>query len=124
MSTVKVEKMCVVALYVSDLEKSKAFYADRLGFEFSETMGPGILMKGGGNTFYIEGGYTKREKVSAKEANACPCFGVEGGLREAFEKLQKADVTIVSKFQEFTPTFAFFRIADPDGNVFELAGKP
>jgi catechol 2,3-dioxygenase-like lactoylglutathione lyase family enzyme len=124
MPTIQFEKMHAIVLYVSDLTKAKAFYIEHLGFEFCETMGSGIVMKGGGVLIFIEGGYTKRETVPAMEADVSVCFNVKGGVREAFEKLQKANVTIAAKYQEVEPGFAFFRFADPDGNVFEISGEP
>jgi hypothetical protein len=45
-------------------------------------------------------------------------------VKDAFEKLADAEVKIVSDYEEFSPDFAFFRIADPDGNKIEFAGKP
>jgi len=124
MPTIQFKEMCSIIVYVSDLDKSKAFYTDQLGFEFSEKMGSGIVLQGGGVRIFIEGGYTKRETVPAKETDVAVCFDVKGGVRAAFEKLQKAGVKMPVKYQEVEPGFAFFRMSDPDGNVFEIAGEP
>lgn len=124
MSTIQLQQMHAIVLYVSDLERAKAFYTDQLGFEFGETMGAGIVMRGGGVLLFIEGGYTKREKAPAHEVDVSVCFNVKGGVRGAFEKLQKAGVTMATEYQEVEPGFAFFRLADPDGNVFEISGQP
>ena len=45
-------------------------------------------------------------------------------MKNAYEKLNAAGVTVVEDYQEFAPTFGAFRIADPDGNVIEFASKP
>lgn len=124
MPTIQFAQMHAIILYVSDLEKAKAFYSEQLGFEFTESMGSGILMKGAGVLLFIEGGYTKRAIIPAKEADVSVCFNVKGGVRGAFEKLQKAGVTMVVKYEEIEPGFAYFRMADPDGNVFEISGEP
>lgn len=123
MPTIQFAQMHAIILYVSDLEKAKAFYSGHLGFEFTQSMGSGILMKGAGVLLFIEGGYTKRASIPAMEADVSVCFNVKGGVRDAFEQLQKANVTIVVKYQEIEPGFAFFRMAEPDGNVFEISGK-
>ena len=124
MSTIQIEKMHAIVLYVSDLKKTQAFYAEQLGFEFGETMGEGIVMTGGGVLLFMEGGYTKRERIPAREADVSVCFNVKGGVRGAFERLKQSGVTIATEYQEVEQGFAYFRMADPDGNVFEISGEP
>ena len=124
MPTIQFEKMHAIILYVSDLKKAQAFYTDQFGFEFCEAMGSGIVMKGGGVLLFIEGGYTKREDVSARVSDVSVCFNVKGGVRGAFERLKQSGVTIAAEYQEVEQGFAYFRMADPDGNVFEISGEP
>ena len=124
MSTIQLEKLHAIILYVSDLKKAQGFYTDHLGCEFCEKMGAGIVMKGGGTILFLEGGYAKRETVPDKEADVSVCFNVKGGVRGAFENLKNASVTMVVDYQELEADFAFFRFADPDGNVFEISGTP
>ncbi|HHH76049.1 MAG TPA: hypothetical protein ENL03_03375 [Phycisphaerae bacterium] len=64
MSKVKVHNMNALAIYVTDLDKSKAFYIDQLGFEEGEEMQPGILLRSGDVTLYIEAARTKRKSES------------------------------------------------------------
>ena len=45
-------------------------------------------------------------------------------VKAAWGRLSELDVTVVEPYQEFAPTFAMFRIADPDGHVLEFAGTP
>jgi hypothetical protein len=52
-----------------------------------------------------------------------PCFASDS-VREAYETLKEAGVKFVEDYNQSTDTFAMFRIADPDGNVIEFAGKP
>ena len=124
MSTIELKKMHAIIVYVSNLKLAQAFYTQHLGFEFCEAMGAGIVMKGGGVLVFIEGGYTKRENIPARETDVSVCFNVNVGVRGAFEKLQNANVTIIVKYVELEPGFAYFRMADPDGNVFENSGEP
>ena len=124
MPTIQFEKMHAIILYVSDLGKAKAFYTEHLGFEFSGMMGSGMLLKGGGVLIFMEGGYTKRANIPATEADVSVCFNVKDGVRGAFEKLQQVGVTMAATYQEVEPGFAYFRFADPDGNVFEISGAP
>jgi catechol 2,3-dioxygenase-like lactoylglutathione lyase family enzyme len=123
MPVIKVTGLNVLAIYVSDLEKAKEFYRDILGFEESGAMDPGFCMVSGDLTIYLEPGREECNKPPDKYAEVCPCFATEG-LNEAYDKLCDAGVKIVAEYQEFSPEFAMFRIADPDGNKIEFAGAP
>lgn len=123
MSKVKVRDMNVLAVYVNDFEKAKAFYIEQLGFEESEEVSPGILLQSGDVTLYMEGGRKKRESGLREYSEFSPCFSTDS-VKETFEVLKASDVKIVEEYQEFAPTFALFKIADPDGNLIEIAGKP
>jgi catechol 2,3-dioxygenase-like lactoylglutathione lyase family enzyme len=121
MPTTVVEELNVLALYVEDMEKTRAFYAEHLGFEHVENIDPGILMKAGEVALYIEGGHAGNGPSAL--AGYCPCFAA-ASVRSSYEALSAAGVTISAPFQEFGPSFALFRIADPDGNQIEFAGAP
>ncbi len=47
MSRIEIRGINVLAVYVSDLERSKAFYTEILGFEEGDEVDPGILLKSG-----------------------------------------------------------------------------
>jgi lactoylglutathione lyase len=123
MSLIKCLGVEVVAIYVSDLEEAKNFYCQRLGFIESQKMDPGVVLKAGDTTFYLEGGRTKRSGQSLQEAETCVCLAVES-IQSAFQTLDDNEVTIVTPYKEYSPDFAMFRISDPAGNVIEFAGKP
>ncbi|MFH1515611.1 MAG: hypothetical protein ABIG42_09150 [bacterium] len=76
MSTIKVNGLQVIAVYFSEIEKSKSFYCE------------------------------------------------ESGFPSAFLNLKNSGVEMVSEYIEYAPTFAMFRIVEPDGNVLEFAGEP
>ena len=123
MSTAKVLGLNVVAVYVTDVQHSRAFYMEQLGFEEGEEMSPGILLRAGDVTLYLEGGRRARESKVRRFPEVSPCFAVDG-VRESYEALKNSGVGIVEGYQEFAPTFALFKIADPDGNFIEIAGEP
>ncbi|MDP6354987.1 MAG: VOC family protein [Planctomycetota bacterium] len=65
MSTITVQGLNVLAVYVTDIEISESFYRDHLGFERTQEMPPGILIKSGELTLYLESNRrTKRPKLS------------------------------------------------------------
>lgn len=124
MATVQVTDLCVVTAYVTDLDRSKAFYAKHFGFKEGNAMPPGVIMRAGNVALYLEGGRYRRESDASQETALGFTFSLREGLKEAYQKLQQTDVDMVGTFQECSPSFAFFQIADPDGNIIELAGKP
>ncbi len=99
------------------------FYTERLGFEKGEDMSPGVLLRAGDVTLYLEPGRKTRESASREFPEFSPCFASES-VKQSYEVLKSAGVTIVEDYQEYGPTFALFKIADPDGNLIELAGQP
>jgi catechol 2,3-dioxygenase-like lactoylglutathione lyase family enzyme len=123
MSALKVNGLQVLAVYCSDLERSKSFYRDILGFGDEQEMPPGALLFQDGITLYLEPGRVPAEKGALKHPEICPCFGTES-IKNAFQSLKDAGVKIVTEYTEYAPTFAMFRVADPDGNVIEFAGEP
>lgn len=124
MATINVSGLCVVAAYVTDLERAKDFYMRHLGFKEGDPMPPGVILRAGESTLYLEGGRKRREGAALRQAELGFTFSVREGLKEAYAKLRDADVPLVGAYEEFSPSFGFFRIADPDGNVIEIAGKP
>ena len=123
MPTVVVNDMHVLAIYVTDLEKSEAFYSEHLGFKKIQDMSPGILMKAGEITLYLEAGRAEDRDKSSSTTGFCPCFATDS-IKTSFEAISDTGIPIASSYQEFDPSFAFFRIRDPEGNLIEFAGTP
>lgn len=122
MPTVTVKGLNVIAIYVADLERAKSFYINELGFVPSQEMPPGILLTAGDLTIYIEGGRTSKvDSYNAAELH--PCFATDS-VKASYLALKEKGVKIVTDYIEYAPTFALFRIADPDGNTIEFAGHP
>lgn len=122
MAGIKVKDMNILAVYVTDIERAKAFYIELLGFEECEKVTPGILMRSGDVTLYMEGGREQKSE-SRKFSEFSPCFDTKS-VRQTYEILKSSGVKVVEEYQEFAPTFALFKILDPDGNLIEFAGTP
>lgn len=123
MATITVKDLNVLAIYVTDLARSATFYSDHLGFEKCEEMEPGILMKAGEVTLYLEACRENERSGKATTAEFIPCFATDS-IKGAYESLKAAGIPISTEYQEFAPTFALFRVSDPDGNQIEFAGTP
>jgi catechol 2,3-dioxygenase-like lactoylglutathione lyase family enzyme len=121
---IQVRSLSVVAVYVSDLTRARAFYEGLLGFDFAEEMDPGVLLRAGDVMLYVEPGRVPRGRGPGREAETAPCFAIQDGVKSAYAALSGAGVTIVQEYVEYSPTFAFFCAADPDGNRIEFAGTP
>lgn len=125
MSTIATTGLNVIAVFVSDLARAKTFYTDQLGFKHGQDMDPGVLLEAGDLSLYLEGGREPRDAgaASAGVAEVCPCLAV-ASVQGAHDALAAAGVTIALPLKQFGYQFAMFRFADPDGNVFEIAGTP
>jgi catechol 2,3-dioxygenase-like lactoylglutathione lyase family enzyme len=123
MATTTVRDLNVLAVYVTDLNRSVEFYGKHLGFTKVEDMEPGVLMSAGPVSLYLEANRTMKRADSAPAAEFSPCFATDS-VRASYEALKAAGVRVVLRYSEVAPAFAVFRIADPDGNLIEFAGKP
>ncbi len=123
MATTTVRDLNALAIYVTDLERSADFYRKHLGFEVSGDMPPGVLMKAGSVTLYLEADRKAKRTESQPLAEFSPCFATDS-VKASHDALRAAGVRIVTAYQEYGPAFALFRIADPDGNLIEFAGTP
>lgn len=122
MSTINVKGLNVIAVYVSDLERAKNFYSNELGFVQTQELPPGLLLSAGDITIYLEAGRSAKNDI-LKVTEFSPCFETES-VKGSYEALKESGVKIISGYEEYGPEFALFRIADPDGNLIEFAGKP
>jgi len=112
-----------IAIYVTDLARAKEFYTKILGLkEMSEVPG-GVFLDAGGETIYLEGGRKKQSNPGLEITTISPAFKVES-VKSAFNFFSEKNIEIIQEYVEYAPTFAMFRIADPDKNVLEFAGKP
>lgn len=119
-----------IVLYVRNLERSVAFYRDVLGFHPVFDGGPGFpaaaFSSASGRTHHelllIEVGEDATPQPSGRHIGLYH-FGLKVGdsddeLRQALERLQEAEVTVVGA-SDHTVTHSLY-ILDPDGNEIEL----
>ena len=89
----------VITFYVSDLEASKEFYTEKLGFEVTDKMDPGLLLQSNGVSVYLEAGRSPKSDLTHSQCEVSPCFGTES-IKESFEELKSLNVTVVSDYVE------------------------
>ena len=122
----KIQELGHAVLYVRDLERSRHFYREVLGFpEIGDAM-PGAAAFGGGRTHHelllIEVG-TDAQPIPAGRHVGLYHLGLKIGttddeLRAAVHELEAAGVTLVGA-SDHTVTHSLY-IQDPDGNELEL----
>jgi len=123
MTGIHVRGLQVLTVYVSDMTESVNFYTTVLGFKKSGEMPPGVTLTSGELMLYLEPGRKAKNAHREKLSEISPCFDVES-VREAWDAAVLLGATAVQEYTEYTREFAMFKIADPDGNVIELAGNP
>lgn len=120
----QIKELGHVVLYVTDLERSAAFYRDVLGFP-QVTKEHGVAMFSAGRTHHelllIEIGGSP--KPPGRPQPGLYHIGFKIGdtpedLRKAYRELQEKDVTIIGS-SDHGVTHSLY-ILDPDGNELEL----
>ena len=122
----EVKELGHIVLYVRDLERSRRFYSEVLGWKQIATMGGMAALFSSGRTHHelllIEVGDTAAP-VPAGRRLGLYHFGLKVGetddeLREALETLRREDVPIIG-MTDHGVTHSLY-IADPDSNEIEL----
>jgi catechol 2,3-dioxygenase-like lactoylglutathione lyase family enzyme len=121
---VNVRGIGIIAIHVSDLDRSVSFYRKMLGFvEGEQMLEPGVTLTAGDLSIYLVPGSPAVERVPLSGPELSLCM-VARGVRECHRKLKDAGVKIVAEFEEASPYFSSFSFADPDGNLLEIWGQP
>jgi catechol-2,3-dioxygenase len=122
----EVKELGHIVLYVRDLERSRRFYGEVLGWKQIATMGGMAALFSSGRTHHelllIEVGDTAAPVPDGRRVGLYH-FGLKVGetdneLREALETLRREDVPIIG-MTDHGVTHSLY-IADPDGNEIEL----
>jgi len=123
MSRINVKGLQVLSAYVSDLDRSVKFYTEILGFRKIGEVPPGLTLRSGDLTLYLEPG--RQSKVAEPEnySEFSPCFETES-VKATHRILKDLGVSICEDYREYSPELAMFKITDPDGNMIEFAGNP
>jgi len=121
----KIHELGHVVLYVSDLERSRRFYCDTLGFPEIVSEMPGAVLFTTGRTHHelllIGIGGAPRPKQAPEPGLyhiGLKIGNTDEELRQAMKKLEVAGVTIIGT-ADHTITHSLY-ILDPDGNELEL----
>lgn len=122
----QVHELGHIVLYVSDLEASRHFYRDVLGFHEIDSMGAGAAVFGSGRTHHelllIQVG-TDAQPIPPGRRLGMYHFGLKIGttddeLRAAIVELRAAGVELQG-MSDHTVTHSLY-LSDPDGNEIEL----
>ena len=111
-------KLEFASLQVRDLEVSKAFYTDMLGFEVSEMSNPNACIfkyKKGEASFAIR---TPIGNIDGKELGVGTLlwFGVEEKIEELQSRLSEKGATLLGTINN-TPFGKTIMVKDPDGYI-------
>lgn len=120
----KIHELGHVVLYVTDIQRSAAFYRDTLGFT-QIAGGPGVAAFSGGRTHHemllIEIGGVPKEKQYPEPGLYHIGFKIGDGpesLRAVYKELTEKEVRIIGS-TDHGVTHSLY-ILDPDGNELEL----
>jgi len=116
----KLGKIAVLQLGVTDLARSVAFYRDQLGLKL-QTVIPGdfAFFDAGGMMFALSVGLAKNspQMVGATEV----VFSVDG-VREAYEALRARGVAFLREPRVVNPPMWAANFTDPDGHRLSIFG--
>ena len=108
--------MPMVVTFVSDMERSRTFYKEVLGFhEAMPSEHFTVMTIPGGMTFALHTGGSEREPGPA---NSVPVFSVEN-IKKARQQLEGDGIRVLGEPRE-VPGGLTLDIADPDGNIVQL----
>jgi catechol 2,3-dioxygenase-like lactoylglutathione lyase family enzyme len=112
-----------IMVVASDVQRTVQFYKETLGFaEADEQMlSPGVTLQAGDASIYVTDGGTSHA-ISTNRAEFRIAL-IVASAREAYQRAQSSGIPIVTEY-DGSDYFASFSIADPDGVVIELWGKP
>jgi catechol 2,3-dioxygenase-like lactoylglutathione lyase family enzyme len=115
----------VLTVYVSDLERAKAFYTGMLGCTLAAELSPTacfLKLCEDAPWIYVESGY----KPVEEPASVCRtgfCLELEGSILDLKAKLLARGVKVLQEEPgQLGENVWWFQFLDPDGNVLEVAG--
>ena len=109
-------EICVVSVYVRDIQQAEEFYCGKLGFEVARRYGDCILqLKNKGVTFVVE------EIEGDFPSEPCITIGVPtNDLVKEMERLRSSGITFIHDTPQPFPEGIFAACKDADGNLLEL----
>jgi len=116
-----------LAVYATDMARSRQFYTEVLGFKVRAEVHPGLCFLSSPNgkiDIYLEAGM-KPAAVDNCTARLSFFLETEATAAETFAHLKAAGVRLLQDAPEEVGDGIFcFQFLDPDGNVLEACGRP
>ena len=109
-------RICVIGVYVHDIQEAREFYCDKLGFEIAREYGDCILqLKNEGVALIIE-------KIEGDYPDGpCTVIGTQtDNLTKEMERLRGLGVTFIHDTPQLFPEGVYAAYRDPGGNLLEL----
>jgi catechol 2,3-dioxygenase-like lactoylglutathione lyase family enzyme len=111
-----VTKICVVGVYVRDIDAAREFYCDKLGFEVAAEYGDCILqLKQDGVVFVIE-----EIEGTFPEAPCTVIATPTDDIEAEMNRLRELGVNFIHDTPQPFPAGVFVAYRDPSGNLLEL----
>lgn len=113
-----------IALFVKDIEVSKAFYQRSLGLEIEFDFGKNIIFKGGIaiweiNTTHIIPSTLGKNSLN-ENSNKFELYFETENLEEVFQQLNEANIRFLHKIHEEQWGQRTIRFFDPDSHLIEI----
>lgn len=115
----RLTKIGVVILGASDLDKSVAFYRDRLGLEVTNRTDDFVFLNAGTVTLALSSGLVQ---ALGKDPGAVEVVFSVDHVRQAYEQLQKRGVKFRGEPRVITGAMKAANFTDPDGHVLSIFG--
>jgi catechol 2,3-dioxygenase-like lactoylglutathione lyase family enzyme len=115
----RLSKAGVIILAVTDLNRSVAFYRDRLGLKLDRTHEEFAFFDAGGITIALRGGRPKYDPAALLATEVS--FEVEH-VKPAYQALKKLGVEFKREPMVVTGTTWAANFRDPDGHVLSIVG--
>jgi len=116
-----------LAVYATDMARSRQFYTEVLGFKVRAEVHPGLCFLASPNgkiDIYLEAGM-KPSAMDNGTARLSFFLETESTAADTLARLKAAGVTLLQDAPEEVGDGIFcFQFLDPDGNVLEACGRP
>lgn len=112
-------QICVIGIYVPELQKAIAFYRNVLGFEVENEYGEAIVsLKNGDLPLILE--ESNEAKVKAKSGTTGVVLALQtSDVYETLQSLKNQEVEVLTDEPMTCPPGMFIRFKDPFGNTLE-----
>lgn len=111
-------------IFVSDIEISKKFYIQYLGFTIENDFGKNIILNNGIALWEINSDHVISKKLATtNESNRFELYFESGNINEIFKTLNTAGIKFLHTLQEEPWGQKTIRFFDPDDHLLEI-GEP